>query len=192
MYVTADTQNLCSDLLYERNNAISNADHSPCIVYGHRFAFQLRHTVFWNVIGQLSEDTGWRGVYTTRKTNPIIVDDFHAFLVRNADVCNQFSLTGGKTSSFIELNSDARRITNLGLNAFLSMIQQLPHISVSWNYRSIEQCQFLNLGHSIASFKNVLCCYLKVGFYDAFCQGKWLPCGWLGAGVGTYWSSRAA
>jgi len=33
-------------LLYERNNAISNADRRPCTVCGHRLAFQPHHTVF--------------------------------------------------------------------------------------------------------------------------------------------------
>jgi len=33
-YDTLDVHNLCCDLLYERNNAISNADHSLCTVYG--------------------------------------------------------------------------------------------------------------------------------------------------------------
>jgi len=52
LHDTLDTRNIWCDLLYERNNAISNADHSPCTVYGFSFAFQPRHTVFGKVIGQ--------------------------------------------------------------------------------------------------------------------------------------------
>jgi len=52
LHDTLDTRNILCDLLYERNKAISNADHSPFTVYGHSFAFQPRHTVLWNVIGQ--------------------------------------------------------------------------------------------------------------------------------------------
>ena len=51
VHAKLDTCNLWCDLLYERNNAISNADHSPCTVYGQSFAFQPRHSVFWKVIG---------------------------------------------------------------------------------------------------------------------------------------------
>jgi len=40
LHDTLDTCNIWCDLLYERNNAISNADHSPCTAYGHSFAFQ--------------------------------------------------------------------------------------------------------------------------------------------------------
>ena len=50
------SQNLWSDLLFECNNAISNADHSPCTVCGHKFAFRSRYTVFWKVIGQFCKD----------------------------------------------------------------------------------------------------------------------------------------
>jgi len=46
LHDTLDTRNICCDLHYERNNAISKADHSPCTAYGHSFAFQPRQTVF--------------------------------------------------------------------------------------------------------------------------------------------------
>ena len=68
-------------------------------------------------------------------------------------------------------------ITNLGLKVFLSMIQQLPHISFAWYYWSIGLCQFLHLSHSIGSSMNFACFCLQAGFCDAFCQGKWLSCG---------------
>jgi len=44
LHDTLDTRNIWCDLLYERNNAISNADHSPCTAYGLSFALQPRHT----------------------------------------------------------------------------------------------------------------------------------------------------
>ena len=44
LHDTLDTRNIWCDLLYERNNAISNADHCPCTAYGLSFALQPRHT----------------------------------------------------------------------------------------------------------------------------------------------------
>jgi len=46
LHDTLDTRNIWCDLLHERNNAISNADYSPCTAYGLSLAFQPRHTVF--------------------------------------------------------------------------------------------------------------------------------------------------
>ena len=94
VYDTVDTNNFGCDLLYGRNNAISNTDHRPCTVCGHSLALQPRHTVFWKVIGQFREDAGCSGVYASRKIKQIglMIDDFHAFLVRKANICNQLSL----------------------------------------------------------------------------------------------------
>jgi len=69
--------NLWCDLLYERNNAISNDDRHPCTVYGHSFAFQPHHIVFLKVIGQFCKDTGCSGVYASRKIKQIARGSVH-------------------------------------------------------------------------------------------------------------------
>jgi len=68
------------------------SDRRPCTLNGHSFAFQPRHTVFRKVICQFFKDAGCSGGSASRNIKQMIglkIDDFQAFLVRKATICNQ-------------------------------------------------------------------------------------------------------